>query len=366
MPKAYRAWLLIVGIALANPATSMAQAAPTPQPTTEIPARLKALRDAIAAMRGNDSLTANDQSTIREWLQAELDLYPEPAADSPDFMTSVSTFLKSFRSEIQRQIGGGKPVFLTQTAAQAAAICIDVFPRSDLSLLDGMALGTLLLDFRRIETVPGLKAGLSSRLPVVRYQSALGLRELQAELVSANLLADVAAALRNAGVKEESRDVRGAIYQALSVPNQVGAVFDAWLTILTARADEARKTRGLPGKDCTIPLLYFISEAPRLTTQQTEAIVRPLAVLLRVWAEAYQASSVLSYEDEVATEAALYKTEELFQILTRTPGGIRKALEEKDATLKDRLLSAAQAWYGATDTPGVLNGDPWKVEVGAP
>lgn len=367
MHRAHKAWVscLAVGVALASTKALAVQDASAAQPAT-VPDRLKTLREAIAAMRGNDALTTSDQTVIREWLQAELDLYPEPPADSPDPMTAIGAGVKGFHAEIQRQISGGKPAFLAQVAMQATSLAAEAFPKPDLSVLDGMALSKLLLDFKRIETVPALKAGLTSKYPFVRYFSAIGLRELQAEIVAGNQLADVAAALRAAGVKEDVRDVRGAIYQALSVPNQAGAVFDAWLAILAARADAARTSGGLPGKDSTLPLIYFISEAPKLTAQQSEAIVRPLAVLLRTWIEAYSAAGALTYEDEISAESALYKAEELLAALTRTPGGIRKALEEKDAGGKDRLIAAAQAWYGAPDKPGVLSSDPWKVDLGAP
>lgn len=200
----------------------------------------------------------------------------------------------------------------------------------------------------------------------VRYYSAEGIKVLVPELITGGQLGDAVAALKAAGAKEGSDSARQMMYRALAIPNRIGDVFDAMLAILDARLDLLRKGGAKVGSDASVVLFYLAGESERLNPQQAEAIVKRTAVLTRLCAEQYAATAIRPFEDEVALELTLVQAEALLEKITRKSGGIRKVLEEQGAAGKPKVLEAARDWYGTSDKPGMLSGDPWKVEAGAP
>ena len=320
-------------------------------------------------MRGQDSLATQDGTTVRHWIRAELANLPEPDAADPEASRKMGETLKSFIARVIRDRVGDpstKDAFKNQLVIQFSALSEELLPRDETTPLKATALATGLTTLRRVETVKGLKAALTSRFPAARYEGAYALRELHAELEKANLVPDVVGALRAAGVKEEDPVVRAHMYLALSIPGQVSATVDALLAILDARLDAMRKTPMVVGGDGPLPFEYLRAEADRLSAGQPEAVVKRCATFLRLTAAQYAQPGAREFTHDVNLEHTLTAIEALLEKLTRNAGGVRKAMETKDESLGGRILEAAQAWYGAPDKPGVLNADPWRVELGAP
>lgn len=352
------------------PASSKpAQATPAASTAQDVPKDLQDKRTFVSGLRAQDSYSPNDQTNLREWIKAELAHWGkglDPAA--PEFMSNLAEAFKQFRSSIQKQVAdpGNKPGFALQVILAVSAVSAELLPKDDLTLFQGIALSRILLDAGKLEALPGLKAGLGSKYMAVRYYSAEGIKVLVPELITGGQLGDAVAALKAAGAKEGSDSARQMMYRALAIPNRIGDVFDAMLAILDARLDLLRKGGAKVGSDASVVLFYLAGESERLNPQQAEAIVKRTAVLTRLCAEQYAATAIRPFEDEVALELTLVQAEALLEKITRKSGGIRKVLEEQGAAGKPKVLEAARDWYGTSDKPGMLSGDPWKVEAGAP
>lgn len=337
-----------------------------------VPDRLKTLREQVKAMHALDALQSTDPQTIRELILAELAwsaaFLGEYKPEDSGYMTLVSQGYKAFlgriRSEFQDE--SNKDAFRNALTAQLVALATERLPAADLTLLDGMNLTGALGIVTKLETVPALKAGLQSKLASVRFECAVLLRALQAEIVAANQFPEVVTALRTAAIVEQNEPTRARLLHALAAPGQIAAVFDALMAVLDARLEALRKESAAVGTDYIVALNYLQSEAERLNPQQSEAIVRRLAVLLRFAAAQYAAPGERSFEEEYNLEQTLSQTEALLTRLTQQNGQVRKAIDEKSEDVRQKVLEAGIAWYGSSDRQGVLNGDPWRVEAGAP
>jgi hypothetical protein len=319
-------------------------------------------------MRALPQISASDQRRIADWVQAQVDklvaLPPEGR------QAGAASLRKSLKAQFDNPANSApfKGQLAAQTAQVAAAKLVDA--KTDRWV--GFALGRALVDFNHIEGLPGLLAGLTSPEESVRFLTAEGLALVRTALAADKAkLAQVVAALRQAGGAETSAVVLSRIYMALANPADLSGAFDAYVAIFEKRLAFRRGT--VVAADGAEVEAYEFLRTPAvlsaLNQPQKEQLVRLLAVFLRLDAERY-ATAGLAFSEIDRLERLLEGGESLLaEIVGAGKGG--KARDEIAAGGYDnraQVLSEAHKWTGSPggSEPGALNAAPWNVAMGAP
>lgn len=325
------------------------------------------LDQAVDAMRSEDTLSANDQQRIAEWVQAQVtQLGAMPEAERK--VAAYNAFPQKFKSQSEHK--DNKAAFKTQLAVQTATVAAGIFsgPKQDGAV--AVALARSLLDMNRVETLPGLLAGLKSSEPAARFLSASGLSRLRTVIAGEkDKLEQVVSALRDAGVGETVPVTVGEIYKALAYPAQAATVFDAYLAIFEKRLGTRRGSTLVDGAELNAFEFFRTSTVlGGLNEAQKAQLAKAVAVFMRLDAERYNAPK-LSFDEQDRIERQLDAEEEILTALA--PGKTGKVREELATGGHDRraeVLKQVYAWVGNPESKeaGILNAAPLNVPMGAP
>jgi hypothetical protein len=345
-----RATLIGFMVGMILPATAWAQNAPDED----------VVLDTIRVL---SSIGSSDQRRIRDWVDAQLAELSGPSVNA-------ATKFQQMRTRITTQFGNANntPAFNEQFAAQLAQVAADRFSAGNLDpqLMRGLARG--MMEINRIETVPGLLAGLENDDQATRYLSATTLGQLRRQLsTNADQFTNVVRALREAGTRETNGVVLRSIYRALSYEDKVGDVLPAFLAIMDARL-AARRGGSVIADGGEEAALQFFAQRPvanAVGAEQRKQLVNRLAPFARMLAARYQAER-LPFAEQDHIERTLWLTEEVWSILTGQQGQVREVLENQGRAGRPQLEAAVVAWIGSADQQGILNSSPWDVPVGAP
>ncbi len=247
----------------------------------------------------------------------------------------------------------------------------------DCDKLDPVAARTLawaLRDFRQPAMWRGLEAGLGcAKYADVRYLCAQAFVGLKDEIEADPLLREqVLAALRNAGRAETSGLVAQQIYQAMDFDEddaQFANATAAIIDVLKARLDRRKALKGGPICDGgELPMLGLFQDRRPPNERLTRELVAQLAVLLRLDVQRMIQPDIDEFE-RINLVQSIDSGETLLALLVSPPipapdvrGALRKGDEVRPVELQLELIN----WIGVEGTPGVLNGAPWNVPIGAP
>ena len=234
------------------------------------------------------------------------------------------------------------------------------------------ALARVLVDMKRPETYVGLMAGLRHPEASTRYVCVLGLVRQQSSVAADQAkLTQTVQALRGVGLTETSPAILGRIYEALAIPGQTGAVFDAYMALFDKRLGDRRKLGFVEDGSERYAFEFFRSSAVQgaLSAQQKSQLVSRVAVFLRFGAERYNVTG-LGFGELDMVERVLDGAED---VLAGVVGGnhvgkVRDALSAGGSGMNQAALQEAHRWVGnaANGTKGVLSAAPWNIPLGAP
>ena len=313
----------------------------------------------IDAMRGRANIGASDQRRISDWVQGQVDGFRDWAAFRDCFAKQVSD-------------SGNSPQFTAQLVTQTAEIAAKQFANPAFGADAAHALARVLVDMKRSETYVGLMAGLSHAEASTRFVCVLGLVRQQSSVAADQAkLTQTVQALRGAGLTETSPAILGRIYEALAIPGQTGAVFDAYMALFDKRLGDRRKLGFVEDGSERYAFEFFRSSAVQgaLSAQQKSQLVSRVAVFLRFAAERYNVPG-LGFGELVMVERMLDGAEDVLAgVVGGNQGGkVRDALSAGGSGKNQAALQEAYRWVGnaANGTNGVLNAAPWDVPLGAP
>ncbi len=340
---------------------------------------------AIDAIRRLGNIGPNDQRQIKKWIEIQVDRVartPQPNAPRPDGFNAEA--FKAFRTRIQEQLRNTQntPAFVAQFAQQITIVAGDRFAQRNAGTGVIRGLARSLLDVNRVETVPGLLAGLKVADQSARYLCAHGLFALRTAIADdAGLFPQVSEALGEAGQTEGNAAVLGRIYEALAYPNQVAVVFPIYLQIFDARLQN-RKTHGSGADRAEIFAFEFLREqmVTSLNNNQRAELAQRLAVYLRLDAMRYNDPSLASPDGLKAPDLGYTERELLARRLDACEailaamvgndrgGDIRGVLNREGHAARQDIVVEAYKWIGDAETniTGALNAAPWNVPDGAP
>ena len=312
----------------------------------------------IDTIRSRTDIGESDQRRIADWMRDEI------AGGRP---------FKEFRRRFSEQYNdaGNTQQFRTQFAVQATGVAAEKFRSGALIGDNAHAVAQALVDLKRIEVHPALLVCLNAADVRARYLCADGLVELKRQIASDNaLFASTVEALREAGRKEQSGVVLGRIYDALAIPEKVGAVFADYVQLLDARLAVRRNGGAINGGPELYAFEFFRLPAVRnaLDPNQKAQLVARLAVFLRLDAARYAAPN-LDFNEIDRLERTLDAAEEILAALVPEGGGkIRDALSSGGVQAAPTVMAEVYRWIGDANanSPGALNQPPWNVAVGAP
>lgn len=317
--------------------------------------------EAINAMRRRADIGPNDQGRIARWVGLQVGNFAGFSA---------------FRDRLTRQYdhAGNSAQFRLQLAAQTAQVAAQHFASPNLEGELAYSLAYVLAGMNRLETLPGLLAGLESSDARARYMCAKGLvgnkRSIAAEKTN---LDKTVQALRAAGLVETDGVVLGRIYEALAYPGQTATVLDSYLDLFDKRLGHRRTATVIV--DGAEWHAYEFFRAPgalsALNGQQKAQLAARLAVFLRMDAQRYNTAE-RGFDEIDKIERLLDGAEAVLsdsQMVGPGKGGnMRDALSAGGHGNRQALLQEAYRWVGdpKSNTPGALSEAPWSVPVGAP
>lgn len=338
-----------------------------------------AVDEAINAIRQLSSIGPNDQRQIKSWIEGRVDqLGAETNAERPDGFNDKA--FRTFRATMQGQFEhkNNTPEFIKSFSEQTAVVATEKFGQTGVPSSVSRGLARSLVDQDRIETIPGLIAGLQVDDEPTRYLCARGLSAQRIAIGQDNtVFSQVSQALGAAGAREKSGFIVGRIYEALNFPNQVAAVFPIYLQIIDARLASRRS-----GANADIAEVFayefFRAVASGLDNNQKTELVRRLAVFLRLDAQRYNNPALqppsnttapdLGYTERDALERRLDGCEAILEIVVGSGkgGNLRGELAKNGYAGRTAVLQEAKKWYGDGKNTGILNSAPWNVPSGAP
>ncbi len=321
--------------------------------------------DVINAMRHLPAINASDQRRIADWVERQVKKFT-PAEGGIDFTT--------FRDRFTAQYGhlSNSQQFRLQLAAQTAQVAAKHFGMPNLRAGVAFSLASVLTNMNRLETLPGLIAGLKSSDARARYMCAKGLAS-QKRLIAADKakLDQTLRGLRAAGEGESDPVVLGRIYEALAFPGQPAAVVDSYVKLFDKRL-ALRRGPAVIVDGAEIYAYEFLripGVVNALDTGRKSGLVVRLAVFLRMDAERYSFAN-LHFDEIDRIERSLEHVEAILSsVAGNSEGGrIRDALSAGGHGNRQAVLLEAYRWVGDpnNNTPGALNEAPWNVPVGAP
>lgn len=367
--------VLALGLAPLGPAWGQAPADAQKPADTESPAD-----KAVDQIRRLGSIGANDQRQINNWIDIQANKLTNSGPGKRADGMNIGA-LNEFRHAILSQINNKQdtPAFLEEFAKQATAIALTHF-KGDASSTLRRGLARVLLDIGRIETVPALLAGLSVPDQPTRYLCAQGL-VINRSTIAANkdLLQQVIAEITRVGQSEQDGFVVGRLYDALALPNSVGTVLPAYLSIFDARIAGREDVARLADAAEITAFEYLRANIDNLTNEQRVELVKRLAVMLRQDAARYNDPSLAppstaekrdrGFIERDLIERRLDAIEDMLaQIVGSGKGGaIRDVLNTDGYGGRTKVLQEAYKWVGNADQriTGALNAAPWNVPVGA-
>ncbi len=338
-----------------------------------------AAEQAINAIRQLSSVGPSDQRQIKNWIDIQ--------ANRLDGATNIGRAdgfndkaFRTFRAAMQGQFKNSQntPAFVTAFAEQTTIVAVERFKKTDASSSVLRGLARSLVDHDRVESVPGLLAGLQVSDESTRYLCVRGLSALRTTIEQdTELFGKITQALAAAGQKEKNGFIVGRIYEAINYPSQLAVVFPIYLQILDARL-ASRKAGTNADIAETFAFEFFRKTCSRLDNTQKVALAKRLAVILRLDAQRYNDPTLAppndhtapdrSYIERDALERRLDGCETVLEIIVGNGkgGSIRKTLAKTGYAGRADVLQEAQKWYGEGTVAGVLNAAPWNVPTGAP
>lgn len=327
--------------------------------------------DTINTIRQLAQISVSDQRRIGDWVQMQVDKLA--ATPDSDRQAASVALRKKFKGQYENQ--ANTPPFRAQLAAQTATVAAAQFGNPKLDPWVAFALPRVLVDMDRdrVETLPGLVAGLRSRHEAARYLCAEGLSAPKAAIAADKAKLDEAVdALKKAALAETSPIVLGRIYLALAHGNQVPAVLDAYLAIFDKRLGD-RRGGAVAADGAEVEAFEFFRSAgvlAALNAEQKAQLTSRLAVFLRLDAERYKTTGLDFYELD-RLERMMDSVEAIFAELVGAAGKGGKIREELAAGGQDRraeVLAEAYKWVGHPQSKesGALNSPPSNVPIGAP
>ena len=316
---------------------------------------------AMEELRQRAPAGANDDRTIDQWLTGlltKLSGASDRKAAKRDFVDSLNRV---------REDQATKQAFRDALATRLGAIAQTELAKG--AKLPGHAAEAILQALRAADhpgTIPGLLAALSFPRETVRYFGAAGLQSLRDGIANnPNQMNAVISAMADAGPKETNAVVVERLYRACSFANAPPGAIDAISAILASRVE--RYGNGAALADFAEPVAFEYLIQARPTQSQSAAIIRSLAVLLRLDVERYVAGVFMPGEKN-AIEVRLDACESLIESLSgRTGGNVRGESQAGGAGATIRMQLELDKWIGAAgQSRGVLNAAPWNVPPGAP
>ncbi|MBI1826842.1 MAG: hypothetical protein HY287_11350 [Planctomycetes bacterium] len=321
---------------------------------------------AIDAICKLDAISPNDYQRISGWVELQLKkLAAVPETSRP---AEVTKFRERFKARYDNK--ENTPQCKAQLAIQAAGVAVAKFADAKLDRFIAAALARALLDMDRIETLPGLLAGLKSSQPAARSLSARALEKLKTAIVGEkDKLDQTIAALREAGVNEPNSFVLQKIYSAFPIATPPGPVVDAILAILDKRLATRKQSPICDGAEiAAFEFLRTPAVVGAMTPEQRSQLAKSVATFLRLDAERYGAAE-LSFEEMDRLERSLDAEEDIFsQIVPGKGGKIRDALAANGHDGRAEVMTQSYLWIGNSQNneAGALNATPLNVPIGAP
>ena len=312
----------------------------------------------VEAICGRSDFSSGDEERIQRWAQEEVDRF---------------TAFNALRQRFQQRYNnaGNSDAFKKQLAKQTALVVRGTLANTDINPELAWSLIHVLLDMNRVETVPGLLAGLSSGRPAPRYLSARGLVTLRRSIVAdQSLWQQTVPALRVAGSVETNPVALERIYAALAYPEKIADVFDDYIGIFEKRLT-FRRQAGVPSDGAEIAAWEFFRSSgvvQALDAAQKTKLAGLIAVFLRLDAERYVRPD-LAFDEMDKIERMLDGAEAVLTAINVSGGGnIRGALAASGSGNREAVLQEVKRWIGdaSANQPGALSAAPWNVPVGAP
>ena len=316
---------------------------------------------AMEELRQRAPAGANDDRTIDQWLAGLL----TQLSGASDTASATRGFMETLTRVRDDQA-------TTQAFRDALATRLGVIAESELGKGDKLPAHTaeaLLHALRAADhpgAIPGLLAALSFPRESVRYFGAAGLMSLRDRIANdQSRMNGVIAAVAAAGEKENSAVVVERLYRACSFDGAPASAIDAIAGILSVRVERYRQGAALA--DSAEPAAFDYLAQSRAAPAQAAAIVRSLAVLLRLDVERYAAGLFLPGEMS-AIEVRLDACESLIESLCGCTGGnVRGECQAGGPGAGIKMQLELDKWIGsAGQSRGVLNPAPWNVTPGAP
>lgn len=312
-------------------------------------------------IRNRSPVSASDQRRITDWAQGELNRFSD-----------IKSLRQRFRDQADHSRNSAD--FNRQLAVKIAEIATAEFRRTVVDIKRNRALAQVLVDLARGEVINALLAGLDSKDAATRYLCVVGLtkpasrRAIQSD---ATQLGNVVQRLQSIGEKESDPVALTRIYEALALPRQAAAVFDAYVAIFDSRLAIRRKQAGNIDRAEAAALEFFADATVlgNLSAAQKAQLVGRLAVFFRFDVEQYDQGD-LQYRDMVWLEWKLWVAEEVLSGpgMVGNGGDVRGAISAGGHLNRAQVHLEVQRWVGDTKSKqaGTLNAAPWSVPIGAP
>ena len=318
----------------------------------------------IDQIRLLQTVGVNDQGRIAEWVRFEVERLAQVVPGGR------GAAARAFRVAFGDQFTDLKntQAFLAQFPVQTSVVAQTQFADTNVDPWVAGSLARVLIDMNRSETHAGLLKGVACDVSLARHLCARGLADQRAYVASDNArLATTVNAIKDAATAESSPVVLGSLYRALAYPNQLAAVFDAYVAIFDQRIAARKKSPAADGAEASA---FAFFRAPVVTNSMTAGqktqLVAKLAGFLRLDAERYN-TAILAVDEIDRLERSLFTVEEILAAVTGAKGGdVRGVLASGGFLNRALVVREAYKWVGDPNakTEGTLNAPPWNVPVG--
>lgn len=335
--------------------------------------------EVLDAIRARTTLSDSDRDQIKRWIDAEVDKLKgaQTPLDAKWLTATRSIFVSQFDNSANSE------PFRDQFVDRFAAVSAERFATPDIKPGLAFALALVLVEFDRVQSVPGLIAGLKSKDAGARLQCVKGLAALRGAIAQDDdLFRAVVAALKDAGLAEEHPVILKRIYLALAYTGRVGDVADVYFELF----DRRLQYRGGPAviADGAELEAYEFFRTPgvadALNADQKIKLVGFLAVFFRMDAERLNDSDFAPAPNQGGGAVRFRELDTLQRMLSAVDAILRTlvtpatpAIPTVDSKLMAgdsslSILQLVQQWVGEGEAgkAGQLNADPWKVPAGAP
>ncbi len=321
----------------------------------------------IDQIRLLQTVGANDQGRIAEWVRFEVERLAQVAQVVPNGCGAAA---RAFRTAFRDQFTDPQntQAFLAQFPVQTSVVAQTQFADANVDPWVAGSLARALVDMKRSETYGGLLKGMACHVSLARHLCARGLANQRAYVASDNArLATTVKAIEDAATAESSPVVLGSLYRALAYPNQLAAVFDAYVAIFDQRIAARRKSPAADGAEASAFAFFRDPVVTNsMTAGQKTQLVAKLAGFLRLDAERYN-TAILAVDEIDRLERSLVTIEEILATVAGGESGdIRGVLAAGGFANRALVVREAYEWVGDPNSKiaGTLNASPWNVPVG--